>query len=145
MYTNWMKPQRPETDTLTLLIICPQAQHPGLSATSLWPSAGSQDSKTSQTFPSAALTKHVTSEIVSHKDEPSSRTKDQSIRSHWTICSQAWGMKMMHWLLLLLQYNATQGLREWHKRTTHWFTCGSHSLAATYPIQIQIRKPTEDH
>lgn len=49
-------------------------------------------------------------------------------------------MKTMRLLPALLQSSAVQGVRQWHKQTTCWFTCGSHRLPQIHPIEIQITK-----
>lgn len=124
--------------TLGLRGTCsPKAQHPGLSAASLWTSTEIQQED--QLHWSNMWIWRFT-----RKNKPSWRTKEQSIWNYWTFCFHTvQSGEMMHWLLLLLHHNATVGVKQWHKHTTRWFTCVSHSTPAAYTIQIQIQKAHE--
>lgn len=109
---------------------------PAPSAASPCDSAGSQQSRTSPTLHSLPTCDCRDS---LHADEPLLITQQWSMRDH-LLTLEALVMKMMGRLPVLLQSSAAQGVRQWHKQTTCWFTCGSHRLPQIHPIEIQITK-----
>lgn len=109
---------------------------PAPSAASPCDSAGSQQSRTSLT-PHSLPTCDCRDSL--HADGPLLKTQQWSMGDH-LLTPEALVMKMMGRLPVLLQSSAAQGVRQWHKQTTCWFTCGSHRLPQIHPIEIQITK-----